>query len=144
MTAQGEPGGAPPTSRIGRIARRQALLVLLGGAMQACQPTGTAETVELAMTEYRFSPDHLRLRSGTAYRLVLVNRGTELHEFTAPEFLAAVALDNPGDLAVGGKEVVVRPGERKELRFVAPRPGHYAMTCADHDWAGMTGEIVVN
>ncbi|MGO8915675.1 MAG: cupredoxin domain-containing protein, partial [Stellaceae bacterium] len=117
-----------------------------GAAAAACAGgagAATAETVELVMTEYRFSPDRLLFQHGLPYRLVLVNRGAELHELTAPEFFASIALDNPDSLAQGGKEVVLRPGERQELRFVALRPGRYPMSCADHDWAGMVGEIVV-
>lgn len=143
MSDPGEPGAAPPAAA--GIERRAALAALLGAVALACagRAAAAAETIELAMTEYRFSPDRLLFQHGLPYRLVLENRGAELHEFTAPEFLAAIALDNPDSLASGGKEVVVRPGARKELRFVALRPGRYAMRCADHDWAGMIGEIVV-
>ena len=27
--------------------------------------------------------------------------------------------------------------------FVPQKPGRYALTCADHDWAGMIGEITI-
>jgi len=40
-------------------------------------------------------------------------------------------------------EVVLQPNEQKDLYFVALRPGHYDMWCADHDWAGMIGDITV-
>jgi len=40
-------------------------------------------------------------------------------------------------------EIVVQPGEQKELYFIAARAAHFAMWCADHDWAGMTGDITV-
>lgn len=145
MTSRGEPAAAP-LAPVGRAIERRAALALLSAAALACCTgrSGTAaETVELVMTEYRFAPDHLSFEHGRPYRLVLENCGAELHEFTAPEFLAAIALDNPGVLASGGKEVVVRPGQRAELRFVALRPGRFAMSCADHDWAGMVGEITV-
>jgi uncharacterized cupredoxin-like copper-binding protein len=121
-------------------------VVLTGAAaLVLAQPLAAAEParVLLVMTEYRFTPDKLLLPRGVLCRLVLANRGKELHEFTAPEFLAAIVLDTPQVLAAGGKEVVVRPGERKELRFTAPRAGRFPMSCADHDWAGMVGEIVV-
>jgi uncharacterized cupredoxin-like copper-binding protein len=143
VTARGEPGTTPLTLAASAIARRAALLGAAALACAGCAGAAAVETVELAMSEYRFSPDRLLFRHGVRYRLVLENRGAELHEFTAPEFLTAIALDNPDTLAPGGKEVVVRPGERKELRFVAVRPGRYAMRCADHDWAGMVGEIVI-
>jgi uncharacterized cupredoxin-like copper-binding protein len=99
--------------------------------------------VTVVLSEYRFSPDHLVFRRGDAYRLLLENRGKELHEFTAPAFFHAVSVRTPEVLAAGGGEIVLRPGERKELDFVASAAGRYALSCADHDWAGMTGEIVI-
>jgi uncharacterized cupredoxin-like copper-binding protein len=100
-------------------------------------------TVTLVMSEYRFAPAQLHFRQGVRYRLVMENRGKELHEFTAPIFLGQIAIANPGILAPGSKDIVVRVHEHKELRFVAAKRGHYRFTCADHDWAGMIGEIVV-
>jgi len=38
---------------------------------------------------------------------------------------------------------VLQPNEQKDLYFIARRPGQYDMRCADHDWAGMTGDITV-
>jgi len=37
----------------------------------------------------------------------------------------------------------VRPQETKDMYFVATRAGSYELTCADHDWAGMTARITV-
>ena len=145
MSHGGEPAPAPLASPAGVLGRRLVVAALLAAAA-GCPPAvaAAAETVLLVMTEYRFTPDHLAFRQGVAYRLVMENRGKELHEFTAPAFLASITLANPDVLATGGKEVVVRPGERKELRFVPLRPGRYPMACADHDWAGMVGEIVIS
>jgi plastocyanin len=120
--------------------------VLLGAAALAyLAPADAAEleTVELVMTEYRFTPDRLRLEREVPYRLRLENHGKELHELTAPDFFASIALETPEVLTPGRREVVVQPGERKELRFVPLQPGRYPMLCADHDWAGMIGEIIV-
>ncbi len=102
-----------------------------------------AELVTVRMVEYHFVPDHLSFRQGTAYRLHLQNDGTELHEFTAPEFLKAIEIGNPEVLGGYGKEIVLQPHEQKDLYFVARQPGNYKLICADHDWAGMTGEIVI-
>jgi uncharacterized cupredoxin-like copper-binding protein len=104
---------------------------------------GAAKKVTVVTLEYRFEPNHLVFRRGVAYRLHLVNRGKELHELTAPKFFRAVELRNPGVLNAEHTEIVVQPAETKDLYFVAPRPGQFAMWCADHDWAGMTGDITV-
>jgi plastocyanin len=40
-------------------------------------------------------------------------------------------------------EIVMQPGDAKDL-FVTPGPpGTYDLRCADHDWNGMTGGITV-
>ena len=125
-----------------------ALLALHCGAGVCTLPVTVAdrsvpEDVTVVLSDYRFSPDHLVFRRGVPYRLLLVNRGKELHEFTAPAFLQAITLDTPEILVPGGGEVVLGPGERKALLFIAAAAGRYPLSCADHDWAGMTGDIAV-
>jgi len=102
-----------------------------------------AKRIDVVMVEYRFMPDRLTLRHGVPYLLHLENRGKELHEFTAPKFFAASRLRDPSRLATGGQEVVLQPGATVDIALVPQRAGHYDLTCADHDWAGMIGEIVV-
>ena len=48
-----------------------------------------------------FIPDRLTFRHGMPYQLHLENHGKDLHEFTAPEFLAAVIVRNPATLSNG-------------------------------------------
>jgi uncharacterized cupredoxin-like copper-binding protein len=118
-----------------------------GGALPRPSSVATdwsrAEALTVTMAEYRFVPNQLRFRRGLVYRLHLENVGTELHEFTAPAFLAAIDLRDPAVLAAGKNEIVVAPGKAKDVYFVARQPGDYALTCADHDWAGMTGTIAI-
>jgi uncharacterized cupredoxin-like copper-binding protein len=102
-----------------------------------------AETVTVVGTDYVFTPNHLVFRVGSAYRLRFENRGKDLHEFTAPAFLKAVEISNPEVLNQEGTEIVVEPGQAKDLYFVPRQAGRFPFVCADHDWAGMTGDIVV-
>lgn len=102
-----------------------------------------AETVTVETIEYRFTPLQLVFRHGRPYRLVLVNRGRELHEFTAPEFFQASSVRNPDALVADRHEAVVHPGERKEILFVPLRTGLYPLSCADHETFGMIGTIRV-
>ena len=103
----------------------------------------TAQPVSLTTVEYAFEPSHLIFRRDIAYRLHVENRGRELHELTAPDFFKAVKLHNPEVLNREHTEIVLQPNEQKDLYFIARRPGLYDMRCADHDWAGMTGDITV-
>lgn len=100
-------------------------------------------TVNVIMIDYKFQPDHLTLQHGVPYRLHLENHGKETHEFTAPTFFAASKIDNPSVLNREHSEIVMQPGDVKDL-FVTPGPpGAYDLRCADHDWNGMTGGITV-
>lgn len=102
-----------------------------------------AETVTVVGTDYVFTPNHLVFRVGSTYRLRFENRGKDLHEFTAPAFLKAVEISNREVLNEAGTEIVVEPGQAKDLYFVPRQAGRFPFVCADHDWAGMTGDIVV-
>ncbi len=108
------------------------------GFAQDAPQVVTEETVE-----YRFLPAELVFRPGVLYRLHLENTGREMHEFTAPDFFKAVDVKNPEVLGAGGTEVLLQPGDRKDVLFVPRAAGTYRLTCADHDWAGMVGDIVV-
>jgi uncharacterized cupredoxin-like copper-binding protein len=103
-----------------------------------------AHIVNVQMIDDRFIPDKFVFRRGAAYRLHLENSGADLHEFTAPEFLKAVAIRNPEVLErTRQDEIVLQPNEQKDLYFVARDPGQYRLTCANHEWDNMAGEITI-
>jgi uncharacterized cupredoxin-like copper-binding protein len=102
-----------------------------------------AETVSVIMVDDRFVPDRIVLRQNQPYQLHLENQGKDLHEFTAPEFFGAVVVRDPGALAQGGKEVLLQPQTKADVYLVPIKPGTFRLICADHDWDGMVGEIVV-
>ena len=52
-------------------------------------------------------------------------------------------MKNPEVLVAAGNEVVLQPKEKKDVYFIPKQSGRYELTCADHDWAGMTGEITI-
>ena len=102
-----------------------------------------AQPMTVVMVDNMFEPDHLTFQHGTPYRLHLENRGKNLHEFTAPEFLADAVVRDPNLLANGGKDIVVQSGASVDVELEPLKPGAYPLICADHDWDGMVGEIVV-
>jgi uncharacterized cupredoxin-like copper-binding protein len=116
-----------------------ACLGIFAGAAPGAEP----QTVTVTMTEYQFMPDHLTFVRDVHYRLHLENHGKETHEFTAPTFFGTAAIDNPNVLNRERTEVVMQPGETKDVFFTARRPGTYDLRCSDHDWAGMIGGITV-
>jgi plastocyanin len=102
-----------------------------------------ARLVTLITVEYAFEPSHLRLQREAVYQLHIENYGRELHELTSPDFFKSIELRNPELLTPEHTEIVLHPGEQKDFYFVTHRSGHYDMWCADHDWAGMKGDIAV-
>jgi uncharacterized cupredoxin-like copper-binding protein len=103
-----------------------------------------AQLVTVTAVEYDFQPSHLSFHHGVPYRLHLENHGKEVHELTAPEFFKSALIQDPAVLARDGTDLVVQPGESKDVLFVPQKPGHFSLICADHDWAGMTGDITVD
>jgi len=121
------------------------MLVVAGGTERVAESLAQdrERTVTVQTVEYRFLPADLHFQPGVLYRLHLENTGKEMHEFTAPDFFKAVEIETPDALVPGTNELLVQPGESKDLVFRPRLAGHYGLICADHDWAGMTGEIVV-
>jgi len=115
-----------------------AMLPLLAAPVPAAP-----RTITVIMQDYAFVPQTLVLQHGAAYRLHLENRGEELHEFHAAEFWKAAKVADPSALNAERDEVVVQPGQTKDVEFIAPPAGHYRLYCPDHDWAGMVGAIMV-
>ena len=100
-------------------------------------------TMNVTMVDYKFMPDHLTFQHDVHYRLHLENHGKETHEFTAPIFFATAKIDNPDMLNHERTEIVMQPGESKDVFLTPGKPGTYDLRCADHDWNGMVGGIVV-
>ena len=97
----------------------------------------------MIMTEYKFSPQRIMFRQGVPTRLHLVNEGREIHDFTAADFLMTVDMRDPSVIASSGIGITVEPHQQKDVYFIARLPGHFGLICADHDWAGMTADILV-
>jgi uncharacterized cupredoxin-like copper-binding protein len=119
--------------------------LLIGAAASQSEPVPESKiiTLDLFMVDYQFIPDRLSFQHDMHYRLHLENHGKETHEFTAPTFFASAKVDNPQVLNREHTEVVIQPGEVKDVFLTAPRPGTYDLRCSDHDWHGMVGGITV-
>jgi uncharacterized cupredoxin-like copper-binding protein len=126
--------------------RAAIVAILLAGFSPAgslAEDWSKAQTVTVVMVEYEFQPDSLTFRTGVPYRLHLDNQGKKTHEFTAPEFFKAISMRDPKVVNADLTEIVIQPGEQKDLYFVAQQPGSYKLICSDHDWAGMVGDITI-
>jgi uncharacterized cupredoxin-like copper-binding protein len=129
--------------RIGRRALLAAALAALLIGSAGAVDWSKAKKVTVVTVEYAFKPASLTFQQGIAYRLRLDNQGKEMHEFTAPEFFKAIQMRDAKALNADRTEIVVQPGEKKDLYFVAQQPGSFKLRCSDHDWAGMVGDITI-
>jgi uncharacterized cupredoxin-like copper-binding protein len=112
------------------------------GSGFTAEPKG-AKQVNVVTTESKFTPNKLTFRRGIPYRLHVENRGKEMHEFNAADLFKSSKISNPAVLNPDKTELVLKPGEAKDLYFIPKKAGHFRLVCPDHDWAGMTGEITV-
>src|ERR1700730_11678833 len=119
------------------------LLLFSGLVADATAPPQAPAVINLFMIDYKFVPDHLTFQHDVHYRLHLENHGKETHELTAPTFFATAKIDNLEVLNHERTEVVMQPGESKDVFLTPGKPGTYDLRCADHDWNGMVGGITV-
>jgi len=103
-----------------------------------------AKVIEISMgDDYKFTPDNLRLKRGQPYRLHFVNRGKDLHEFDAGQFLATATLGNPEVVEKDSTEVDINPAGEKDLLLVPNQAGKFDFQCDDHEVFGMRGTVTV-
>lgn len=109
-----------------------------------------AQTVEVTLSDYAFTPGALTFEAGKPYRLLLRNQGSSTHTFTSLGFFQAIAAQKlvsaTGEDALPYIEKIEVPsGGSKELTFVPVRAGSYPLECSVflHDAFGMTGDITI-
>lgn len=114
-------------------------------AEAAAPDWSTAQTIEIDLSNFAFSPAELALKQGGAYRLHFVNKTSGGHDFTAKAFFADAIID-PEDQAVVKDGVVGLSGNQTaDVRLIAPKAGRYEARCSHfmHATMGMKGEVLV-
>ncbi|MCB1908603.1 MAG: cupredoxin domain-containing protein [Rhodocyclaceae bacterium] len=110
------------------------------------------ETVTVVFEEHGYTPDVIRFKAGTPYKLALHNRADKNHYFTAPEFFRSIAtrkamVDGQAEIkAPYFKAIeVLKEGGKIDLYFVPVERGSFEVYCTidDHRENGMEGQIVV-
>ncbi len=105
---------------------------------------GAAKTITVKLTDFRFTPSDLTFAAAQPVKLLLVNDGSGVHDFSSPAFFTAAAL-RQGSTAPAGGKVSVAKGQSAQIDLVPGAPGKYPLTCTEflHDMLGMTGTITV-
>lgn len=108
-----------------------------------------ATTISVSLTNFKFTPNVITLKSGTTYTLHLTNNGGSGHDFAAPEFFKnstmapAERLKLESDDSAG--DIDLDSGQSEDITLTPNKPGTYKLTCTHfmHQTFGMTGQIVV-
>jgi len=109
------------------------------------------ETITVSMTDYAFNPSSVVFRQGVPYKLVIENKSSQKHYFTAEHFFRAIATRKlqsniDGEIkAPYFSAIEVYPGRSLDLYFIPVKTGSYPLTCtiAGHEGMGMKGAIRV-
>lgn len=117
-------------------------------ALFAANGSASAQTVtpiDIALTNYAFTPSTINLKAGTTYRMHFTNDGSKGHNFNAPEFFAGsqVARADAGKIDDGSVEL--DSGEAVDITVTPSRAGTYSVDCTHflHSMLGMHGKIIV-
>ena len=129
--------------------RSLTLFVMLALGACATHPStpdslATAAASTVKMTDFAYSPKQVTLPSAVPVRLILVNNGTDLHDFSSPGFFAAASYRSGGTMPKGGKAAVAKD-QSAEIDLVPGAPGQFPLECTEflHTLFGMTGTITV-
>lgn len=130
-----------------------AMLVVVPNAALADERSRppTPQEVTVRLTEYRFEPAYVEVRSGKPVELRLVNEGKILHEFVTDAMLESAAeVETNGVVAVvhGFEEMEVPPATTVVLRFTPKKTGQFSFRCdaeepVSHHENGMKGTLIV-
>lgn len=122
-----------------------ALLAGTSAAADGAVDWSRAETLDVQLRSFEFSPNQIQLRAGAAYRLRLINNTSGGHDFASSGLFAAVRLAPEDAALVKDGEVDVPKQSTVELRFVAETPGTYKLKCTHfmHAAMGMTGTATI-
>jgi uncharacterized cupredoxin-like copper-binding protein len=111
-------------------------------ALTAAAPA--EQRIDVALSNFKFAPDTIRLVHGQSYVLHLSSSGG--HSFGAKAFFAAAKMPAADRARVRDGKVDLEGGEAVDLHFTAPAAGAYPIRCTHflHASFGMTGKFVVS
>ena len=106
-----------------------------------------ATPISVSLTNFKFTPSTITLKSGTTYTLHLVNNGGSGHDFAAPEFFKAstIAPADKSKIDSDDGDVDLDSGQAVDITVTPNTPGTYKLVCTHfmHQTFGMTGQIIV-
>jgi uncharacterized cupredoxin-like copper-binding protein len=104
-----------------------------------------AQTVNVELSNFKFTPATLSFARGAPYRLHLTNSASGGHDFAARELFAASTIDPEDAARVKNGEIGLKSGESADVRLIANKAGSYPIRCTHfmHSAFGMTATATV-
>ena len=102
--------------------------------------------VDIVLANFSFTPSTISLKAGYPVKLHFENKGSGGHDFTAPEFFKAAAMDGATRTKLGKKGRIELDGGTSADLILTPKAGTYKVKCGHflHSGFGMTGTITVS
>ncbi|MEH6812993.1 MAG: hypothetical protein V7677_10735 [Motiliproteus sp.] len=105
------------------------------------------ETTVVYLSDFNFSPNEFRFKSGTVTRIRLKNVAWVTHYFGGKEFFAEGAdiVNILGSKIPSQQHVPASPYVTRDLYLYIKKPGEYPLSCfvPNHRIEGMTGRLIV-
>jgi plastocyanin len=103
-----------------------------------------ATRIDIALTNFEFTPSTIQLKAGQRYMLHLTSSGG--HNFAAKAFFAAATVDPADRAKLKAGRIELEKGGSVDIHLTAPAAGSYEVRCTHflHSTMGMTGKIVVS
>jgi uncharacterized cupredoxin-like copper-binding protein len=124
------------------------IAAILSLSLAACGGGSSAKTtIDVVLTDFKFTPDTFTIPSGEEITLTVKNEGAVVHNFVIMKSGTDVG-DNFGEedeVNVYWK-IEVGPNGEEDTTFTAPdEAGEYQLVCSTpgHYMAGMVGKIIV-
>ena len=120
---------------------RHALIPL---ALVAAAPSPAAERVDVALSNFKFTPSTIHLKHGQQYVLHLTSTGG--HSFQARAFFAAATIAPADRATITDGKIELTSTRGADIHLTAPKAGIYPIKCTHtlHASFGMTGKIIVD
>jgi uncharacterized cupredoxin-like copper-binding protein len=104
-----------------------------------------AQTINVELSSFKFTPATLSFARGMPYRLHLTNTSSGGHDFAAKELFAVSTID-PADAAqLKDGKIGLKSGQSADVRLIANKAGSYPIRCTHfmHSSFGMTATATV-
>ncbi len=123
------------------------ILILSILAFAGCRQSGPSNKINVAMTDFHYTPDAFIIPAGQEITINATNNGAVVHEFVIMNYGTKVTENfEEEDKQNIYWMIELQPGDQTSTTFTAPtQPGEYQVLCGTpgHFISGMVGKLTV-